>query len=130
MVELNVLRSPGKEEFTRIAFFKNRGHFERVLGTGRHFSVVTIDTSYASEAADVLSRAPETAPVNVEPDELVELRIFVDHSVVEVFVNRKQCAAVRVYPDRPDSIGVSMRAQGADARLKSLDAWTMRSIWN
>ena len=130
MVEVNVLRSPGKEEFTRIAFFKNRGHVERVLGTGRHFSLITIDTSYASVAPDVLSRAPETAPVNIEPDESIELRIFVDHSVVEVFVNNKQCVAVRVYPERADSVGVSMRAQGADALLKSLDAWKMRSIWS
>ena len=130
MVELNVLRSPAKEEFTRIAFFKNRGQVERVLGTGRHFSLITIDTSYASVAADVVSRAPETAPVNIEPDEPVELRVFVDHSVVEVFVNNKQCVAVRVYPERADSVGVSMRAQGADALLKSLDAWKMRSIWS
>ena len=130
MVELNVLRSPAKEEFTRIAFFKNRGQVERVLGTGRHFSLITIDTSYASVAADVLSRAPETAPVNIEPDESIELRVFVDHSVVEVFVNNKQCVAVRVYPERADSVGVSMRAQGAEALLKSLDAWKMRSIWS
>ena len=130
MVELNVLRSPLKEEFTRIAFYKNRGHYERVLGTGRHLSMITIDTSHASTAPDVLSRTPETAPVNIESDEPVTLRVFVDHSVVEVFVNNKQCAAVRVYPERADSVGVSMRSQGAPAVIKSLDAWSMASIWN
>ncbi len=130
MVELNVLRSPAREEFTRIAFYKNRGHYERVLGTGRHLSMIAIDTSYASTASDALSRAPETAPVNIEPGETLTLRVFVDHSVVEVFVNDKQCAAVRVYPERADSLGVSLRAQGAPALLKSLDAWTMASIWD
>jgi beta-fructofuranosidase len=57
------------------------------------------------------------------------LRVFVDKSVVEVFVNGKQCVAMRVYPGREDSIGVSFRAQGRDAMLRSLDAWHMRSIY-
>ena len=129
MVEMNVLRSPGKEEYTRIAFFKNRGFRDRISGTDRQQSLITIDSSYSSCAPDVLSRAPETAPVIIEPDEALELRAFVDRSVVEVFVNGKQCVAMRVYPDRQDSVGISFRSQGADSELQSLDAWQMKSIW-
>ena len=66
----------------------------------------------------------------LEPDEPLKLRVFVDRSVVEVFVNGKQCLAVRVYPGRADSVGVSLRAQGRDAVLRSLDAWQMRSIYD
>ena len=61
--------------------------------------------------------------------EPVELRVFIDKSVVEVFVNGKQCVAVRVYPGREDSVGVSLRAQGQDAQLESLDAWQMKSVY-
>ncbi len=57
------------------------------------------------------------------------MQVFVDRSVVEVFVNGRQCVAVRVYPDRPDSVGVSLRAQGSAAKVKSLDAWQMDSIY-
>jgi beta-fructofuranosidase len=57
------------------------------------------------------------------------LRIFVDKSVVEVFVNGKQCVAVRVYPERTDSVGVSLRAQGKDAVLQALDVWQMATIY-
>ena len=129
MVEMDVLRSPGKEEFTRIAFYKDRGFADRVLGTGRRSSLITIDSSYASCAPDVLSRAPETAPIHIEDDGMLRLRVFVDRSVVEVFVNGKQCLAVRVYPDREDSAGVSFRSQGASCELRSLEAWPMPSIW-
>jgi beta-fructofuranosidase len=52
-----------------------------------------------------------------------------DRSVVEVFANDKQCLAIRVFPKRADSIGVSLRSQGKEAQLKSFDAWQMRSIW-
>jgi beta-fructofuranosidase len=48
---------------------------------------------------------------------------------VEVFANEKLYLAMRVYPGRADSLGVSVRAQGQDAVLRKLDAWQMKSIW-
>ena len=92
-------------------------------------SRVTLDTSYSSTAADVRSRAPETADVRLQPDEPLELRVFVDRSIVEVFVNAKQCVAARVYPERPDSTGISFRSQGASSELTRLDVWRMASVY-
>ena len=137
MIEMNVLRSPGKEEFTRIAFFKQRGtrDWERYTGWEREkllqaqHSLITIESSFSSTLPDVLSRAPETAPVLLEPGETVKLRVFIDKSILEVFVNGKQCVAMRVYPGREDSIGISLRSQGQDSELKSLDAWQMKNIY-
>jgi beta-fructofuranosidase len=91
--------------------------------------LITIDNAYSSELPDVMSRAPETAPVWLAPDEPLKLRVFIDKSVVEVFVNGRQCLALRVYPGRADSIGVSLRAQGTDAELRSLDVWQMKGIY-
>ncbi|MBM4042328.1 MAG: glycoside hydrolase family 32 protein [Planctomycetes bacterium] len=131
MVELNVLRSPGKEEFTRIAFYRQRGHadWKRFTGWDRlndaRDSLIVLDTSYSSELPDVLSRAPEIGPFFLAPAETLKLRVFIDKSVVEVFANGRQCVAARVYPGRADSTGVSLRAQGADAELHSLDVWRM-----
>lgn len=135
MIELNVLRSPGREEFTRIAFFKGRGYqgWDRLKDWNKWFdtcdSLVTLDTGYSSELPDVTSRAPETAPVWLAPEAPLKLRVFIDKSVVEVFVNGRQCVAARAYPGRADSLGVSLRAQGSDAVLKQLDAWAMKSIY-
>lgn len=135
MIELNVLRSPGKEEFTRIVFFKHRGfqNWDRFAGWDKCFescdSLITIDNSYSSELPDVTSRAPETAPVWLASDERLKLHVFIDRSVVEVFVNDRQCLAVRVYPGRPESMGVSLRTQGQDAKLISLDAWQMKGVY-
>ncbi len=54
---------------------------------------------------------------------------FIDRSVVEVFVGDKQCVAVRVYPERADSLGISFRAQGKRVMLKSLDVWHIENIY-
>ncbi len=129
MVELNVLRSPQKEEFTRIAFFRERGMRNHNSDRNVRESLLTIDSSYSSIAPDVRSRAPETGGLSILGDETLKLRVFVDKSVVEVFANGRQCVAMRVYPDREDSVGVSLRSQGQDSELKSLDAWQMKNIY-
>jgi len=134
MIEMNVLRSANAEEVTRIRFFKDRGYRHRVFGRTQGYannisSFLTIDSSYSSILPDVKSRAPETAPVFIDKNEPLKLRVFIDRSVVEVFVNGKQCVAMRVYPGRKDSVGVSLRAQGQEAVLKSLDAWQMKNIY-
>ena len=145
LFEVDVLRSANREECTRICFFNKRGYKYRepfandvrsnlTLSTMlsnpvRYESIITIDTSHASTLPDALSRPPESAPVFIEDDEPVRLRIFVDRSVVEVFVNERQCVAVRVYPGREDSRGVSLLSRGQEAELLSLDCWQMRSVY-
>ena len=151
MVEINVLRSSGHEEFTRIAFFKDRGFrihrdlpkegallasglpavppFGSPRPTPAMQSLLTLETSYSSTLPGALSRAPETGPVVLEDSENLRLRVFIDRSIVEVFANNRLCIAARVYPGRDDSVGVSLRAQGSDAVLKSLDAWQMANIY-
>jgi len=130
LLELDVLCSPDGEERTRILFYRDRGYRSREFGRNEpQGSLLSIDTSCSSLHPDISPRAPETAPVILAPDEPLRLRIFIDRSVVEVFVNGKQCAAVRVYPSRPDSIGVSLRSRGQDTILTSLDAWQMASIY-
>jgi beta-fructofuranosidase len=129
MVELNVLRSAGAEEVTRIAFLRDRGYRDRTR-RGPLPSVISLDNTRSSILPDVLSRPPETAQVAMEQGEPLRLRVFIDKSVVEVFVNGKQCVALRVYPGREDSLGVSLRAQGQEAVLQSLDAWQMKNIYD
>lgn len=155
IIELNVLRSPKKEEYTRIVFYKEKGYSKGLeykagpqtalmpadlvsLVTGEkplprtrnvQASLISLESTYSSTLPDVRFRAPETAPFFLNPGETVNMRIFIDKSVVEVFVNGKQCVAMRVYPGRDDSLGVSIRSQGQDAELKSLDAWQMKNIY-
>ena len=78
-----------------------------------------------SGSVDYTGPGRKPPPSLSPPTSLSDCAFFVDRSVVEVFVNGRQCLAVRVHPGRPDSMGVSLRAQGQDAELKSLDAWRM-----
>ena len=103
--------------------------FTRFIPPQQQVSIVTLDGSRASVRPDVVSRPPESASLYIPPGEPFRLRVFVDRSVVEVFVNGRHCLAMRVCPSRDDSLGVSLRSQGQDAELKSLDVWEMQSIY-
>lgn len=136
-IEMKVLRSPDDEEYTKICFFRQRGNvYYDVFNAQNNFtyrkaneSVLTVDSTHASLSASASTRPPESASVYLPPDEKLNLRIFIDKSIIEVFINGKQGIAQRVYPTRSDSTGVSIRATGKDIVMNSLDVWQMKSIY-
>lgn len=94
-------------------------------------SCVTIERERASlnpaVQHDVLphQQAARSAPFALAPGEHVHLHIFLDRSVIEVFVNGRVALTSRIYPTRPDSMGVAVFARDGRVRLNSLDAWQM-----
>jgi len=59
----------------------------------------------------------------------VTLHVFVDRSSVELFANGGRTAITdQVFPG-PASDGVALYAKGGPAKLVSLQAWRLRSIW-
>jgi beta-fructofuranosidase len=120
-VGLNVLRSPDSQETTRISFFP-KGHPR--FGS----PLLQIDGTSSSTRSDLIPRPPEVGPLEVGDDEPIELRIFIDRSIIEVFANERQCLTLRAYPDRDDSIGVSLFARGGTAKFSGIEAWQMESI--
>jgi len=67
----------------------------------------------------------QDAPFTLAEGEALELRIFLDRSVLEVFANGRQCITQRFHPTRSDSLGVSLFATGGAARVASAEAWDM-----
>ncbi len=70
-------------------------------------------------------KAVERAPFALKPDEPLNLRVFVDKSVIEVFANDRQAICRRVYSTRADSLGVSLFSQGGASTFKQVQAWQM-----
>ncbi|MDD2436129.1 MAG: glycoside hydrolase family 32 protein [Massilibacteroides sp.] len=129
-IELKVLRSPNEEEYTRITFYPDGGYLNRdYSGPPIRTSAISVDNLNSSISDRVNIRIPETADVEIKEGELVHLHIFIDKSIIEVFVNNRQCVALRTYPERDDSQWFSIKAHGKNALLKSLNAWQMKNIY-
>jgi len=121
-VGLNVLRSPDAEETTRISFFP-KGH--QRWGSAH----LQIDGSSSSIRTDLIPRPPELTPFDLSKGESINLRIFVDRSIIEVFANDMQCLTLRAYPDRDDSVGVSLFSRGGTAKFTGIESWKMECTW-
>ena len=129
-IEIKVLRSPNEEEYTRIVFIKNGGYNDRSEpGKNTQYSSITLDNSMGSLSSNVHPRTPETANVLIKENETIELNIFIDRSIVEVYVNNRQCLSLRTYPDREDSQTVSVISRGNDASIKNIEAWQMKNLY-
>jgi len=115
-VRLSVLRSPDGAEETRIVYDGRSGQ-------------LWIDRERASLDPEP-SRERRGASVALAADGTLGLRVFVDGSVVEVFAGDGTCLTSRVYPTRPDSVGVALGASGGSPRVRRVDAWEMRTIWS
>ena len=104
-VGITLLASPNREEETRVIY-------ERLPGR------LLIDRTRSGSGS---SDSPSVA-LSLAPGEMLDLCIFVDRSIVEVFANGHACLTARVYPTRHDSYGTALFAENATAHLISFDA--------
>lgn len=106
-----VFASPARDEETRIVYERAAGRLviDRTRSGGGH--------------AD----SPSIA-LPLDPGDILDLRIFIDRSIVEVFANGHACLTARVYPTRSESDGVALFATGGAARVLSFDAWRLPDV--
>jgi len=111
---LVICRSPAGEEETLIGYEgEKRGLF--------------LDATRSS-ADNTLTKPSCSAKLELSGEPL-SLRIFIDHSVVEVFANNKLALTTRIYPTRRDSLEIGLFAKGGETKLERLECWAMESIW-
>ena len=81
-----------------------------------------------------LERPVQSAPLAFDPAQPVTLRVFVDHSVVEVFAGAgagarqfERYLVQRIYPTRPDAVEVKLFSRGGNALARRVRTWQMHA---
>jgi sucrose-6-phosphate hydrolase SacC (GH32 family) len=82
----------------------------------------------AREGEDNPEVSAQEAPFELRAGEVLDLRIYLDRSMLEVFANGRQCLTQRIYPTREDSLGVRLFSLGGAASFPSIDVWDMAPI--
>jgi sucrose-6-phosphate hydrolase SacC (GH32 family) len=72
--------------------------------------------------------AVSRAPIRLNDDEL-ELRIFVDTSSIEVFVNGGETVLTSLILPEPGSRGIELNVERGVLRQVEIDAWNLKSAW-
>jgi beta-fructofuranosidase len=108
-----VRKSQDEKEFTRILYDAEQGR-------------MIADRKYSSPVGSVHENLrDERGAVNLPSSRPVVFDIFLDKSVIEVFVDDGVAAGItRVYPSLK-SLGIDLFAEGGTVTVRSVDAWDM-----
>ncbi len=79
-------------------------------------------------ASRTLQLGAVQVPFELQAGERADLRVFVDKSMIEVFVNGRQ-AAVASYPHSPKSTDVRLFSKGGAVVTRVVKSWKIRSIY-
>ena len=89
---------------------------------------IQIDFEKASLRDDLKymqDRTVQAAPFDFKQGDGVKLRVFLDHSVLEVFAGDQRYLAQRIYPTNPDALDVKLFSRGGPTSVRCLRAWEM-----
>jgi beta-fructofuranosidase len=73
---------------------------------------------------DFGNKIKEEAPLKLDNNETLTLRVFIDNSIIEVFANDRQAISRRVYPEKNGN-GISLFSNGGDINVKSFRSWEL-----
>ncbi|RPA89621.1 Arabinanase/levansucrase/invertase [Choiromyces venosus 120613-1] len=126
-----VRASPGAEELTTITFDPARN----LIAVDRSKSSLIQEFSNVTASGDykpytISTCEPDDNEVDTEVED-IQMNIFVDGSLVEVFVGGRFALTTRIYPVRDDALGVGIYvAEGAEAEVVDLKVWSgIGSVW-
>ena len=65
----------------------------------------------------------------ISNEDTLKMHIYLDNSIIEMYVNERICFTSRIYPKRYESQGISLFSVDGSVRVKSFDCWLMHRIW-
>lgn len=111
---LKVRCSPGGEEETLI-------YYDRLAGE------LGVDRSNTTLDPREICRGIQRGKLELE-GETLKLHVFLDHSILEAYVNERKSVTTRAYPSSPDAYGIQVWGNGT-LKVKSLEIWKLRGIY-
>lgn len=129
VMEWKVLMSDDEQEYCAIRLFRQRGNTRHdkfrpgYMYRKAHETVIQVDTIHSSRTG--LVRVPDEQSLYLDLEETVNIRVFLDRSVLEVFVNDRLAFALRVSPTSGKNVRMSMTACGNDLLVKKLESYEL-----
>jgi beta-fructofuranosidase len=124
---VTVAASPGREEYTNIYYDPSKKSvvLDRAYSSQiRMFPNTTLAGYFEPyQMAGIRGCKPMTEPI--------EMNIFVDGSLVEIFVNDRFALTGRIYPSREDSNGFALyNAPGVSVQYEDIEIWDgLLNVW-
>jgi beta-fructofuranosidase len=127
-LEIAIELDPGDSEEFGLRLRCARDFSEQtVLGYRRKEQRLFVDTTKSTSDPQII-RGISGGYFRLDPGGALNLHVFLDASVMEVFANNGQaCLTERIYSGK-DSLGIGAYALGGKAQVLSMDIWEIRPI--
>ncbi len=127
-LEFETTISPGNASKAGIILAKSADNSERTrIYWDIVAGIVVIDRNNSS-VNNNLPKSFLTAVLSQPAGVPLKLRVFLDGSVLEVFMNDEKALSTRIYPEKPESNQIDLFTQGGMATFESVDIWEMKSM--
>lgn len=129
-VRLALRRSPDDAEVTTVVYDGAAGTLSVDVSRSTLDPSIRYPAFRSSTRTETLPESEryvgaQIAPFHLGPDEPLELRVYLDRSILEVFANRRQCITQRIYPTRRDSTTAQLDGSGGGCTVHAMTAWDM-----
>lgn len=64
-------------------------------------------------------------PIRPTEGSILDLHVYADHSILDIFINEKWAFSVRLFPTDESATGVEAFSEGGETAFESLNAWTL-----
>lgn len=126
-LEIQMTIAPGTATKTGIVLAKSADNSEYTrIYWDLTAGILVIDRTKSS----INSAAPSgflTTPI-LQNGQALSLHIFLDGSVLEVFINDEKALSTRIFPEKPGSMGLDLFTVGGTATFLNLDVWEMKNM--
>ena len=107
-------RDPSGRQFTELSFNYDT-------------NILRLDRERSSDT-DEVTRDPCECELALGPGETLQLSIYLDNSVIEIYANGRISMASRIYPNLESAQGIRLYSGGGRAKVGTT-VWDMSSIW-
>ncbi len=121
-IELRVLADKESKEYTTVTITKG---MNRITTCG----YVSIDNTHSSLLPEVIGRIPDSTRFLYDGNEKLNVRIFIDNCIVEVFVNDRVALSQLAYSSLPQAEDIYIEAIGGEAKLENIKIWKLDGIY-
>ncbi|KAJ5621958.1 hypothetical protein N7528_005190 [Penicillium herquei] len=118
--------SPGREEYTNIYYDPESNNI--VVDRSHSSLIKNFTTTSHMGFFEPYQIRQKNGTVRTEP---IQMNVFIDGSLVEVYVNDRFALTSRIYPSRDDSTGVSLlAADESEVTYSNIEIWDgLLNVW-
>ncbi len=67
---------------------------------------------------------------DLDTDDILKLHIFIDVSIIEVYINNREIISGQIIPKGSNSLQIEFFAQNGNIKINKSEIWSLRNIWD